>query len=110
MLFVSLEDFFAQASGIQRISREQEKDLALCMAAGDETARETLIRSYLPMAANYVRRLPKEMQTLSAAYTCLAAVEKGVDTFNFLQDSETFIHHLSWRLRQAITRCIADRS
>ncbi len=109
MLFVSVEDFFAQTSHIQRLSREQEKDLARNMAAGDETARETLVRSYLPMAASYVRRMPKEMQTLHAAYSCVAAVEKGVDSFNFLQDGETFVHHLSWRLRQCITRCIADR-
>ncbi len=109
MLFVSVEDFFTQVSQIRRLSREQEKDLARNMAAGDETARETLVRSYLPMAASYVRRGPKEICTLKTVYACVVAVEKGVDSFNFLQDGETFAHHLSWRLRQCITRCIADR-
>ncbi|MBQ8768373.1 MAG: hypothetical protein IJZ15_01800 [Oscillospiraceae bacterium] len=110
MLFTGVEDFLTQAKAMPRLSRSEEKALARQMAAGDQAAREALIRSYLPLAAAHIRRAPREIRTLRTVYACIAAVEKGVDSFNFQQDGETFPHHLSWRLRQCITRCIADRS
>ena len=109
MLFISVEDFFRSVKTAPPMTREEEKALAIRMADGDKTARGALVRRYLPMAASYVRRLPRELQTLHSVYACIAALEAGVDSFNFLQDGETFTHHLSWRLRQCITRCIADR-
>lgn len=107
MLFVSAEDFFAQAAKMPRLTREEEKALARKMLH-DPAARETLLRSYYPMVAGHIRRGPKQLHTLNTVYVCLASLEQAVDSFNFLQDSETFTHHLSWRLRQCITRCIAD--
>ena len=109
MLFISVEDFFTQASAIPRLSRDEEKDLAQRMAAGDQAAREALVRGYLPMAAGRIRWAPREIHTLRTVYACIAAVEKSVDRFNFQQDSEPFVHHLGWALRQCITRCIADQ-
>lgn len=109
MLFISVEDFFSQAKAISRLRREEEKTLARQMADGGQDARDRLIRGYLPLVATVVRRWPKNLQTLHTVYACIAALEKGVDTFNFLQDGETFAHHLSWRLRQCLTRAIADR-
>ena len=109
MLFINVEDFFAQVSAIPRISREDEKALARQMAAGDEAARESLVRGYLFLAAAHVRRAPSRIQTLQTVYACVAAVEQGVDRFDFQQDGETFLHHLSWRLRQCVTRCIAEQ-
>ena len=109
MLFISAEDFFDRAAEMHRMTREEEKCCAQKMAQGDTEARERLILSYYPHAASYVRRLPKELQTLRAVYSFIAALEKGVDSFDFLQDRETFAHHLSWRMRQCLTRCIAER-
>ena len=40
---------------------------------------------------------------------CCAAVEKAVDGFDFLQDSERFGHRLNWALRQMVTAYIAER-
>lgn len=109
MLYISMDDFFAQATGIPRLSREEEICLAQRMAAGDAAARETLIRSHLPLVASVIRRSPRQIHTLRTVYTCISTLEQCVDRFNFLQDSEPFIHHLSWGLRQCITRCIANR-
>ena len=39
----------------------------------------------------------------------LAALEQAVDHFDFAQSSETFTHRLSWYLRQATTKRIAQR-
>lgn len=109
MLFVSVEDFLLQTGAISRLTRAREKTLAQCMVEGDEAARKMLVHSYLPMVAAYIRRAPRCIRTLRTVYACIAQVEKGVDTFNFQQEGETFTHHLGWRLRQCITRCIADR-
>jgi len=109
MLFISVEDFFTQVRDMPRVSREEEIVFAQQMASGDPLARDALIRGYMYMAAAYVRRAPRDIRTLSTVYACVTALEKGVDSFNFLQDGETFVHHLSWRLRQCITRCIAHR-
>lgn len=109
MLFISAEDFFAQAASMPRLTREEERRLAREMKQ-DPAAREQLIRSYYPMVAGYIQRHPKELHTLKTVYVCLDSLEKGVDSFNFLRDGERFSHHLSWRLRQCITRCIAEQT
>lgn len=109
MLFISVEDFLSQAKAMPRLSRDEEKALAAQMAAGDAAARDALIRSYLPLIAGHIQRAPQNIQTLRTVYAYIAELEKGVDRFNFQQDREPFTHHLSWRLRQCITRCIADR-
>ena len=109
MLFVSVDDFFQQAQRATRLTHDEEKQLALQMKGGDAEARQKLIHSYYPLLASYVKRMPKELQTLKAVYSFLQSLEAGIDNFHFQQDSEPFIHHLSWRMRQCITRCIADR-
>lgn len=109
MLFISVDDFFQKVRGVARLSRTDEKDFALKMKEGNAEARQAIVNGYLPIVASYIRRSPKELQTLETIYSCIRSLEKGVDGFNFLQDSETFTHHLSWRLRQCITRCLVDR-
>ena len=108
MLFITVDDFFQKVHSTTRLSRNDEKNYALKMKEGDAEARQAIVNSYLPMVASYIRRSPKELQTLETIYSCVRSLEKGVDSFNFLQDSETFTHHLSWRLRQCITRCLVD--
>lgn len=108
MLFINAEDFFTQASQASPLTREEEKQLAQEMPQ-NPAARDRLIRGYFPMVAAYIRRLPQTLHTLNTVYVCLHSLEKGVDQFNFLQDSERFSHHLSWRLRQCITQCLVDR-
>lgn len=109
MLFISVEDFYQKASAVAKLSREEEKQLAKMAVVGDGQARSRLIEGYLPFLAGQIKRLPLDIQTLSTVYSAITALEKGVDSFNFDQDSETFIHHLSWRLRQCFTRCIAEK-
>lgn len=109
MLFISAEDFFQKVRDIQKHSAAEEKILAARMKAGDADARQAIVNSYLPMVAANIKRYPKELQTLDTVYTCIQSLEVGVDRFNFLQDSETFTHHLGWRLRQCLTRCIVEK-
>lgn len=109
MLFISADDFFKKTRDVIRLSRADEKNFALKMNEGDAEARQAILNSYLPMVASYIRRSPKELQALETIYCCIRSLEKSVDSFNFLQDSETFTHHLSWHLKQCITRCLVDR-
>lgn len=108
-LFISVDDFFQKVRDVIRLSRNDEKKYALKMKEGDAEARQAIVNSYLPMVASHIHRSPKELQILETIYSCILSLEKGVDSFNFLQDSETFTHHLSWRLRQCITMCLVDR-
>lgn len=110
MLFISVEDFLTRASGFARLDPEEEQQLVLQMQAGDENARDTLVRSYLPIVAGHIRRAPQSIRTLRTVYSCIAETEKGLEGFNFSQSNQPFVHHLNWRLRQCITRCIAYRS
>ena len=110
MLYTSIDDFFEKASSCRKLPREEEIYLAEAMYNGDASAREQLIRSYIPMVAGHIKRCSPHMQTLRLVYTCLRSLEKAVDSFNFLQTSETFTHRLSWWLRQAVTEYIAGQS
>lgn len=109
MLFISVDDFYQKTCGMKNLSMDDVKKHASKMADGDTDARQAIINSYLPMVASYIRRSPKEIQTLQTVYCCVRILEECVDNFNFLQESETFIHHLGLRLRQCITRCIVNK-
>lgn len=109
MLFNSVEDFYAKVQENVRLSRDEEIYYARKMSEGDSDARKSLIDSYLPFVAGYLKRQPKDFQTLDALCRCVSCLEKGVDSFNFLQDSETFIHYLSMRLRQCVVKSFAGR-
>lgn len=110
MLFISAEDFFSKVKDIPPLTREEERALAARKDGGDPAARQRLVEGYLPFVAAVIRRAPQALHTLDTVYTCIHSLEQGVDSFRFAQDSETFAHHLSWRMRQCITRLIAERT
>lgn len=106
MIYTSLEDFYAKAASCQSLTRQEERSYALRMAQGDTDARQRLIEGYLPMVAAHIRRLSANMQQFALVIYCVHALEQAVDSFDFLQDSETFTHRLSWYLRQATAQYI----
>lgn len=106
MVFYSIEDFYEKAENCLRMTRQEEIACAIKMRAGDTAAREQLIKSYIPMVASHIKRMKRDQQTLGLAVYCIQALEKAVDSFDFLQESETFTHRLSWWLRQATTEYI----
>ena len=106
MLFISIDDFYKAAKDAKRLSREEEKIYATKMMQGDSESKEIIIRAYYHLVASWIKRSPKDIQTLNAVYQCLNTLEKAVERFNFLQDNYTFTNHLSNLLRQSITRCL----
>ena len=107
MIFFNIDDFYGKADGYIRLSRQEEIECAKAMKNGDSIAREQLIQSYIPMVAAHVKRMKPHLQTLGLVMYCVNALEKAVDSFDFLQDSETFSHRLSWWLRDATVKYIA---
>ena len=108
MLFLSADDFFQKAKAFSRMEREEEINCARLMENGDLTARERLIQSYMPVVAAAVRKVSPAHQSLSLVVLCLEVLERTVDSFDFFQNSETFTHCLSNRLKQTVTRYIAQ--
>jgi len=108
MIFVTIEDFYEKAENCRALTRQEELECAEKMKLGDTGARTRMIESYLPMTAGHVKRAKPEMQTLSLVLYCVDALEKAVDSFNFFQESETFSHRLSWYLRNATVKYIAE--
>lgn len=109
MLYISADDFLEKTKELVPLSRKDERALAEKMNAGDGAARAALIAGYLPQVAGHIRHLREEYRSLELVMRCCRALEKAVDSFDFLQDSETFSHRLSWALRQTVTAYIADR-
>lgn len=110
MIYISVQDFFEKVKDISQITRQEEIEYAIKMKNGDLDARERLIHGYLPVVASRVKHAPKHLQTLGLVLYCHQALEKAVDSFNFLQDNEPFSHYLSWSMRQAVTKYIARES
>lgn len=110
MIYISVVDFFEKVSTCSPMSRQEEIECARQMKNGDTAARERLIQSYLPMVADCIKHAKPHMQNLALVLYCVQALEKAVDSFNFLQDSEPFSHRLSWHLRQAVASCIVKSS
>ena len=106
MVYLSAEDFYEKVSHITRMTRQEEIECARRMKDGDLMAREALVSNYLPLVASHMKRLQKEKQTFGLLLYCIQALEKAVDSFNFLQEGETFAHRLSWHLRQADVKYI----
>lgn len=106
MNYISIEDFYKKADSCSNISRQEEIVCAKKMKTGDIVAREKLIQSYTPMVAGYIKHMKPHLQTLGLVLYCMQALEKAVDSFDFLQDSESFSHRLSWYLRQAAANYI----
>lgn len=111
MPYISVDDFFEKTKDLKSIAknREMQKNFALQMKEGNADARQALINGYIPMVAQMISRVPEKYQSLRMIYNCIDILEKGVDSFNFLQDSETFVHYLSNRLRMCIARCRFDK-
>lgn len=106
MVYVSIEDFYEKASSCYTMTRQEEIECAEQMKNGDIVARERLIQSYMPMVAGHLKYMKPHLQNLGLVLYCVQALEKAVDSFDFMQDSESFSHRLSWWLRQAVTNYI----
>ena len=108
MLYLCANDFFKQAENAKRLSREEERKYASEMQAGNESARRILTDSYLPVLAAYLKRFSAE-PSLELIYRGLETLDEAISHFNFEAERPPFSKFLGDRLRQTVTRYIADR-
>ena len=106
MIYVDINDFYEKARLCNRLTRKEEIECAKKMKDGDTDARERLIQSYIPMVANHIKHMKPYMHNLGMVIYCMQALEKAVDSFDFMQENEPFSHRLSWWLRQAVVNYI----
>ena len=109
MLFISFDDFVNKVSGIEKLNPEKSAELYLAMKAGNSSAREALIDGHLYLVKGHISRMKPEMRTLRHVMECVSALNNAVDSFDFTTKSETFIHRLSFYLKNATTKYIAER-
>ena len=107
MKYICAEDFFRQAASAKRLSREEEKEYALRMKAGDREAGQLLTDSYLPVLAAYLKQHVRQ-PSLQLVYLGLQTLESAVSTFDFQSECPTFSHELAGRVKRAVARYIAD--
>ena len=109
MLFITTQQFFAQAAGAKRLDRQEEITCAARMRAGDAEAKDALVQSYLSFVAASVKRVSTGEPSMELICRFVCTLEREVETFDFSQESETFTHRLSLALRKTTAEYIADQ-
>ena len=117
MLYTCVDDFFNHVEEIKKtqkpLSREEEKELAQKMKAGDYDAKKALTEAYLPILASFLKRYTRT-PSLSMVYDGVMILETSINTFDFLHNNPspnvTFVNFLSNKIRQMMIKYIADGS
>jgi hypothetical protein len=108
-IFTCEEDFFKKAASFKKLPREIERELALLMAQGDESARENLVCSYLPEVSAFIKRTARKDHSLELIYRLVASLEKTAEGFDFQQEREPFSRRLAINMKKTLTEYIADK-
>lgn len=94
------------------LNAQQERDLAKRIVAGDDEARNILVRSNLRLVVSigkkYVNRSP-DLTLLDLIQEGNLGLFKAVDKFDHTKGYK-FSTYATWWIRQAITRALADQS
>ena len=109
MLFISFEDFVGKVNLIEKLTPQKAEKLYIDMKNGKTESREALIEGHLYLVKGHILRQNPEMRTFRHLMECVSALNRAVDSFDFTTKSETFSHRLSFYLRNATTKYIAER-
>ena len=71
MVYINADDFYKKTACIPPLTRREELEWARQMKLGEASARERLIRGYLPMVASHVKRLQSQYRTLGMIPTAV---------------------------------------
>ncbi len=108
MLYTCTEDFWRQAARARRLSREEEREYAARMQAGDVEAKRLLTESYLSVLGAYIKRWSSREPSLDIIYRGIAVLEDCIQSFDFQADNLSFTSFLGNNLRKMFVRYIAD--
>ena len=111
---VSLEDpvrmYLKEIGKIPLLGMEDEVELAKKMELGDPEARKRLAESNLRLVVSIAKRyVGRGMQFLDLIQEGNLGLIKAVEKFDYTKGYK-FSTYATWRIRQAITRAIADQA
>ena len=92
------------------LSNEEEKELAIAVENGDLEAKQRLAEANLRLVVSIAKRyVGRGMQFLDLIQEGNMGLMKAVDKFDYSKGFK-FSTYATWRIRQAITRAIADQA
>lgn len=102
--------YLKEIGKVKLLSPEEEVDLAIRMAEGDEAAKQQMAEANLRLVVSIAKRyVGRGMQFLDLIQEGNLGLIKAVDKFNY-QKGYKFSTYATWWIRQAITRAIADQA
>ena len=111
---VSIDDpvkvYLKEIGRVPLLTPEEEKDLAVRISAGDESAKKRLSEANLRLVVSIAKRyLGRGMQFLDLIQEGNLGLIKAVEKFDYTKGFK-FSTYATWWIRQAITRAIADQA
>ena len=102
--------YLKEIGKVKLLSPEEEVDLAVKMANGDEAAKQQMAEANLRLVVSIAKRyVGRGMQFLDLIQEGNLGLIKAVDKFNY-QKGYKFSTYATWWIRPAITRAIADQA
>ncbi len=111
---VSIDDpvkvYLKEIGRVPLLTPDEEKDLAVRISAGDESAKKRLSEANLRLVVSIAKRyLGRGMQFLDLIQEGNLGLIKAVEKFDYTKGFK-FSTYATWWIRQAITRAIADQA
>jgi RNA polymerase primary sigma factor len=98
------------AGEVPLLTAEQERELAQRVAAGDQAAREHLIRANLRLVINIAQKYTRRgLPLLDLVQEGNIGLMRAVDKFDPAR-GHRFSTYATWWIRQAVTRALADKA
>ncbi len=111
---VSIDDpvkvYLKEIGRVPLLTPDEEKDLAVRISAGDDSAKKRLSEANLRLVVSIAKRyLGRGMQFLDLIQEGNLGLIKAVEKFDYTKGFK-FSTYATWWIRQAITRAIADQA
>lgn len=102
--------YLKEIGKVPLLTAEQEKELAIRMGEGDETAKQQLAEANLRLVVSIAKRyVGRGMLFLDLIQEGNLGLIKAVEKFDYTKGYK-FSTYATWWIRQAITRAIADQA
>lgn len=106
----SVSAYLKEIGTIPLLTPEEERELAKCVANGDEAAKNRFIESNLRLVVSVAKKhIGKGIPMLDLIQEGNVGLMKAVDKFDY-ELGFKFSTYAQWWIRQAITRFISDQS
>ena len=102
--------YLKEIGKVPLLTAEQEKEIAIRMAKGDQAAKEKLVEANLRLVVSIAKKyVGKGMLFLDLIQEGNLGLMKAVEKFDYSKGYK-FSTYATWWIRQAITRSIADQA